>query len=118
MSQKISAYVIAYNEVEKIAAAIKSIQWADEIVLVDSHSTDGTTELAEKLGARVVHVKFEGYGHLRNQAIKACQYEWIFSLDADERCTHEVRDEIKLILGSADSVDAYFVPRRNLFMGK
>lgn len=118
MSQKISAYVIAYNEVEKIAAAIESIQWADEVVLVDSHSTDGTTELAEKLGAKVLHVRFEGYGHLRNQAIKACQYEWIFSLDADERCTQDVKDEIRAIVSSTDSVDAYFVPRRNLFMGK
>jgi len=118
MSQRISAYVIAYNEVEKISAAIESIKWADEIVLVDSHSTDGTTELAEKLGARVVHVNFEGYGPLRNQAIKACQYEWIFSLDADERCTPEVRDEIKTIVNSTNSVDVYFVPRRNFFMGK
>ena len=118
MTRKISAYVIAYNEVDKIAAAIESIQWADEIVLVDSHSTDGTTELAEMLGAGVVHVKFEGYGPLRNQAIKACQHEWVFSLDADERCTPEARDEIKSIINSPDSLDAYFVPRRNLFMGK
>ena len=118
MTSKISAYVIAYNEVEKIAAAIESIQWADEIVLVDSHSTDGTTELAEKLGAKVVHVQFQGYGHLRNEALKACQHDWIFSLDADERCTPEVAQEIREIVNSPDSADVYFVPRRNLFMGR
>lgn len=118
MTPKISVYIIAYNEVEKIKAAIESVQWADEVVLVDSHSTDGTTELAEGLGARVVHVKFQGYGHLRNEALQACKYEWIFSLDADERCTPAVESEIREIISSADSLSAYFVPRRNLFMGR
>ena len=59
--RKISVYIIAYNEVEKIAATIESACWADEIVLVDSHSTDGTSEMAANMGAKVVQVDFKGF---------------------------------------------------------
>ena len=115
---KISAYIIAYNESEKVTATIESVQWADEIVLVDSFSTDGTPDIATRLGARVVQVKFKGFGDLRNQAIDACSHEWIFSLDADERCTPEVAAEIKSIIDQQMPADAYLVPRRNYFMGR
>jgi glycosyltransferase involved in cell wall biosynthesis len=115
---KISVYIIAFNEAEKVAIAIESVQWADEIVLVDSWSTDGTPEIAAKLGARVVQVDFKGFGDLRNQAIAACTHEWIFSLDADERCTPEVADEVRGIANNPQSLDVYRVPRRNYFMGR
>ncbi|MAD78849.1 MAG: alpha-L-glycero-D-manno-heptose beta-1,4-glucosyltransferase [Planctomycetaceae bacterium] len=114
----ITAYVIAYNEVDKIEAAISSVLWADEVILADSHSTDGTTELAERLGARVVQIDFDGFGKLRNEAIAACRGDWIFSLDADERCTAEARDEILRVVGTPSSSDIYKVPRRNWFMGR
>lgn len=109
---KLSVYIIAYNQITKIEAAIKSVLWADEVVVVDSHSTDGTTELAEKLGARVVQVPFRGFGDLRNQAVAACQYDWIFSLDSDERCTPAARDEILSIINSNDALDIYKIPRK------
>lgn len=135
---KISAYIIAYNEEEKIVAAVNSVLWADEVVVVDSHSRDRTAALAEELGARVVQVAFSGFGELRNQAMAACRYPWIFSLDADERCTPAARDEILAIVAAAVSnhrgqevsdhgaphfaaiglADAYYVPRRNFFMGR
>ena len=89
---KISVYIIAFNEIEKIRDCINSVLWADEIVLADSNSTDGTSELATELGAKVIHIPFNGYGDLRNQAIAKCSGEWILSLDSDERCTIEVRD--------------------------
>src|SRR5580704_1048789 len=92
--QKISAYILAFNEAEKVKAAVESVLWADEVVLVDSGSTDGTPEIASGLGARVVQVPFDGFGELRNRAVEACRHDWIFSLDADERCTRPVRDEI------------------------
>ena len=98
--QTISAYILTYNEAEKLKAAAESVLWADEIVVVDSYSTDATAEIATALGARVVQVPFKGFGDLRNRAIEACRCDWIFSLDADERCTAEVRDEIlELIAG-------------------
>lgn len=114
----ISVYIIAYNEAEKIRAAVSSVLWADEIIVVDSYSTDDTVLLAESLGARVVQVDFKGFGDLRNRAIAACSHDWIFSLDSDERCTPEVRDEILEIVQEDTSVDAYYVPRRNFFMGQ
>ncbi len=115
---KISIYIIAYNEAEKVAATIESAKWADEIVLVDSWSTDGTPELAAKLGARVMQVDFKGFGDLRNHAIAACTHEWIFSLDADERCTPEAAAEIRAITKDPNAVDVYWMPRRNFFMGR
>jgi len=116
--QKISAYIIAFNEAEKIKAAVESVLWADEVVVVDSHSTDRTAEIAAGLGARVVQVPFAGFGDLRNRALDACQCEWIFSLDADERCTREVRDEILGLLCTEPAHDLYRVPRRNYMMGR
>ena len=102
---KISVYIIAYNEGEKIRDCINSGLWADEIIVADSHSTDGTTEIASKLGARVIHIPFKGYGDLRNQAISHCTGDWIFSLDSDERCSKEVRDEILELISQGAFAD-------------
>jgi glycosyltransferase involved in cell wall biosynthesis len=118
LMQTISAYILTFNEAEKIKAAVESVLWVDEIVVIDSASTDGTAEIASSLGARVVQIPFRGYGDLRNQAIAACRYEWIFSLDADERCTAAVRDEILALLADTPPYDAYRVPRRNYMMGR
>ena len=114
---KISVYIITYNEVDKIRDCINSILWADEIIVADSNSTDGTTEIAIKLGAKVIHIPFKGYGDLRNQAISNCTGDWIFSLDSDERCTEEVRDEIIALIDNAP-LDIYRIPRKNFFMGR
>ena len=114
---KISACIIAFNEVDKIRDCINSVLWADEIILADSHSSDGTTEIAKELGAKIVHIPFTGYGALRNKAITHCSGEWIFSLDSDERCTIEVRDEILKLINTS-SLEIYYVPRKNFFMGK
>jgi glycosyltransferase involved in cell wall biosynthesis len=116
--QKISAYILTYNEAEKITAAVSSVLWADEVVVIDSFSTDRTAEIATSLGARVVEVPFNGFGELRNRAIEACQYDWIFSLDADERCTQAVRDEILGLLAHSPQHDVYRVPRRSYMMGR
>jgi len=114
---KISVYIIAFNEAEKIRDCINSVLWADEIILVDSYSTDGTSEIALELGAKVVNIPFNGYGDLRNKAITHCNGEWIFSLDSDERCTEEVRDEILKLIEKAYH-DIYLIPRKNFFMGR
>jgi len=114
---EISVYIIAYNEAEKIEDCINSVLWADEIIVADSNSTDGTTEIAENLGAKVIHIPFNGYGALRNEAISYCTKEWILSIDSDERCTQKVRDEI-LSLIKTTSMDIFNIPRKNFFMGK
>jgi len=115
---KISAYIIAYNEEQNIADAVKSVLWADEVVVVDSFSSDRTIEIATELGARVEQVRFEGFGKLRNSAIAATRYEWVFSLDTDERCTDEARDEMLRLAELPNARDAYYTPRRNSFMGQ
>jgi glycosyltransferase involved in cell wall biosynthesis len=116
--QKISAYILTYNEAEKIEAAVASVLWADEVVVVDSFSTDRTAEIATSLGARVVQIEFEGFGDLRNKAVAACRHDWIFSLDADERCTEAVRDEILALMAGEPAHDLYLVPRRSYMMGR
>ena len=73
---KISVYIIAFNESDKIKDCINSVLWADEIIVADSHSTDGTTEIAQELGAKVIHIPFTGYGELRNNAISYCKGEY------------------------------------------
>ena len=113
---KISVYIIAFNEVDKIRDCINSVIWADEIIVADSYSSDGTTEIAEELGAKVVQIKFNGYGDLRNQAISFCSGDWIFSLDSDERCTLLARDEILNVIDN-QVFDIYRIPRKNFFMG-
>lgn len=115
---KVSVYIIAFNEAGKIADTIKSVLWADEIVLADSASTDGTDRIAAEMGARVVQIPFEGFGRLRNCAMAACTHEWVLSIDTDEQCTPEVRDEILGLLAGTPAHDAYLVPRRNYFMGQ
>jgi glycosyltransferase involved in cell wall biosynthesis len=116
--EKISACIIAFNEESKIVAAINSVLWADEVVVIDSFSKDATARLAQELGARVVQVPFNGFGDLRNQAMAACQYPWIFSLDCDERCTQEATDEILDVINNHPKHDAFYMPRRNYFMGR
>ena len=98
MNQKISVFILAYNSEANIGPALESAQWADEIVVIDSHSTDRTGAIAEKHGARVVQIDFEGFGKLRIAGIEHTTHDWIFSLDTDERCTPEARDEILKII--------------------
>jgi len=116
--QKISAYILTFNEAEKIEAAVSSVLWADEVVVVDSFSVDRTPQIARSLGARVVDVQFKGFGDLRNRAIEACNFDWIFSLDADERCTEAVRDEVLAVLAGTPAHEIYRVPRRSYMMGR
>ena len=115
---RISVYIIAFNEADKIEAALQSVGWADEIVVADSFSTDGTAEIAAKYATRVIQVPFEGFGKLRNDTLDQLSGDWIFSLDADERCTEAAAAEIRRIVESADAKDAYHVPRRNFFFGR
>lgn len=93
VAEKISAFLISHNEEKIIAKAIASLYWADEIIVVDGNSTDGTVKLCRELGAKVIEVTGSQGGSLldcRNIALKACQYPWVFFLDADEVCSKEL----------------------------
>ncbi|MDQ6964486.1 MAG: glycosyltransferase family 2 protein [Mariprofundales bacterium] len=113
----VSVYIMTFNEADKIAEAIKSVQWADEVVVVDSFSSDGTDTIAKEMGARLEQVEFRSFGQIRNAAIAACRHPWIFSLDADERCTAAAAEEIAATVANPEA-DAYFVPRRNWYLGR
>jgi len=114
---KLSVYIITFNEADKIAAALQSIAWADEVLVLDSNSSDDTVKIAIEMGATVKQIPFTTFGKLRNDAIASCKHDWVFSLDADERCTPAAKAEILHVL-SQPSADAYYVPRRNWFMGR
>lgn len=115
---KISVYVLTFNEEDKIEEALKTVTWADEIVVADSYSTDRTVEIASRYTSRIEQIPFAGFGKLRNEAVSRCSHEWIFSLDADERCTPEVRNEVLSTVARPAAADAYLVPRRNFFLGR
>lgn len=115
---RISVYIIAYNEADKIEAALASVTWADEIVVADSDSTDATVEIARRYTDRVIQVPFEGFGRLRNDVLTQLTGDWVFSLDADERCTEAAAAEIRRVIESDGAHDAYLVPRRNFFFGR
>jgi len=114
---KLSAIVIAKNEAHNIAACLDSLAFCDERIVVDSGSNDGTVKIAESKGARVVHHDFEGFGAQKNFALSLAQGEWLLSLDADERVSKELADEImKAIMHPA--ADACEMPRLSSFCGR
>lgn len=116
---KISATIITFNEAAKIADAIKSASWANEILVVDSESTDDTREIAESLGAKVIVNKWPGFPAQKNFAAQSAEHDWIFSLDADEVVSERLRNEI-LALKSGDEstlADGYRIPRLSYYMG-
>ena len=114
----ISAVVIAYNDEPNMRACLESIAWADEIIVVDSYSTDATERISREYTDQVYQHGFHGFGRLRNEAVAHATHDWVFSLDTDERATPELRDEIRQVLAAGPEAEAYFVPRKNFFLGR
>ena len=98
----VSAFVIAFNEEENIRDCIQSVSFCDEVLVVDSFSTDRTVEIAESLGARVIQNTFDGYREQKTFALSKTTHEWVFNIDADERVNSELRKNIVDVLGRAD----------------
>jgi glycosyltransferase involved in cell wall biosynthesis len=115
---KVSVVVIAYNDEPNMRACLESVAWADELIVVDSHSTDATEKISREFTDKVYQHDFHGFGKLRNDAVAHATHDWVFSLDTDERATPEIRDEIRRVLAEGPACDAYFVPRRNYFLGR
>jgi glycosyltransferase involved in cell wall biosynthesis len=117
---KISATIITFNEAENIRAACESVVWADEIVVVDSESTDATREIAAACGARVIVRAWAGFAAQKQFAADLAAHEWVFSLDADERVSAELRASIEDLLYTPDAqlADGYRVARRSFYMGR
>src|SRR6266566_8025710 len=117
---KITATIITFNEEENIRAACESVSWADEIVVVDSESTDSTTELALQCGARVITRKWPGFAAQKQFAVEQASHEWIFSLDADERVSEELKASIEALRRKSDEerADGYLISRRSFYMDR
>jgi glycosyltransferase involved in cell wall biosynthesis len=95
---KLSIYVIAYNDEPNMRACLESVAgWGDELIVVDSHSTDRTAAISREFTDKVCQVDFHGFGRLRNKAVALTTHEWVFSLDSDERMTPELREEIRQV---------------------
>ncbi len=116
---KLTAIIPTGNEIHNIEVVIGSVDFADEILVVDSFSTDGTYEKALELGTKVIRREYQYSASQKNWAIPQAKYEWILLVDADERVTPELKAEILEILSQPDpKIVAYWIGRINNFMGE
>jgi glycosyltransferase involved in cell wall biosynthesis len=117
---RITATIITLNEAENIRAACESVAWADEILVVDSESTDTTRAIAAQCGARVIVNPWPGFSAQKQFAVDAASHDWIFSLDADERISTELQSSIAALRDRSNSInlDGYRVARRAFYMGR
>ncbi len=117
MPESLSAVVITCNAARQLPACLESVAFADEIVVVDSGSQDDTVEVAQRLGARVIHQDWLGYGPQKRFAASAAANRWVLSLDADERVSATLREAMRREL-QAPRYAAYRMARRNRFLGR
>lgn len=114
----LSVVIITHNEEDNIKECLESVQWADEIIVVDSDSTDKTEEICMAFGVHFIKEPWKGFALQKNSAIEKATQNWILSLDADERVTPELRAEITAVLGNNNPKDGYFIARKNFFLGR
>ena len=115
---KVSVTIITFNEAANIAAALESVRWADEIIVVDSESMDDTTTIAQRYTDRVLVRPWPGYVAQKNFAAQHATNDWIFSLDADERVTPALASEIQALLQNEPAAAGYRVPRVTFHLGR
>jgi glycosyltransferase involved in cell wall biosynthesis len=116
MSAGLSVVLIVKNEAARLEACLASVAWADEIVVLDSGSTDGTVAIARRFTDKVVSAEWSGFGALKNKALGLATRDWILSLDADEQVSPELREEIQQAMRG--SRDGYEIPRLSYYCGR
>lgn len=114
----LSVVIVTHNEENNIRAALESAEWADEIVVLDSFSTDRTVEIAREYTDRVYQEEWRGFSGQKSRAVTLAVNDWVFVLDADERITGELADEIRGIMQEGPGRDGYYCPRKNHFAGR
>lgn len=115
----ISVYIVAKNEADRIGRAIRSvIYWADEVIVIDSGSTDDTVAVAEQLGARVVFHEWPGYGPQKRFAEDQCRNDWLLMLDADEEVSPHLAEEIQDVFKLPVNVDAFKMKVTDMLPGE
>ena len=115
---KITGIIPTYNEEINIEAAIDSLSFVDELIIIDSYSTDKTVALANAKGVRLVQREFDDFSSQKNYAINLAKHSWVFILDADERIPSLLKKEIQTELTKTDTSAAYWIKRSNIFMNK
>jgi len=115
---KISACIITLNEEENIGDAIESLAWADEIVVVDSGSTDKTVEIAKDIGAKTYFQEWLGFGKQKQFAVEKCSNDWVFSLDADERVSTDLDALISKLKSERPDADGFRISRLTYYMNR
>lgn len=118
MRASISVAIITLNEEERIRACLESVKWADEIVVCDSGSTDRTLAVAAEYSAKTYHDEWRGFAGHKNLAVERTSNPWVLVVDADERVTPALREEIERLLVDPEALDGYLVPRRSYFLGQ
>jgi glycosyltransferase involved in cell wall biosynthesis len=115
-----SVLILTLNEEINIAECIDSVSWSDDIVVFDSHSSDRTIEIAESKGARIVKREFDNWSAHQNWAVSNIDFahDWVFYIDADERCDGKLVEELTALQGQAGGCAAYQVRRKDYFMGR
>lgn len=113
----LSVILITKNEIKNIQACLESIKWADEIIVVDSGSTDGTQAVCQQFGCKLVHADWQGFGIQKQRALDLASHDWVLSIDADERVSDELKQEILGAIQQSE-VDAYELPRSSSYCGK
>ena len=116
----VSVVIITKNEEENIARTLESVRWAEERIVVDSGSTDRTTEIARQRGATIFEEEWKGYAAQKNSAIAKASCDWVLSLDADEQVSPDLAENIRRITsaGGSTPINGYFIARRNFFLGR
>jgi glycosyltransferase involved in cell wall biosynthesis len=114
----LSVAIITLNEEANLAHTLESVRWADEIVIVDAGSSDGTAAIAASYGARFVTQPWRGFAAQKNHALGLCTSDWLLSLDADEVVSPELAASIQKVIAGPPAHTAYALPRRNLFLGR
>ena len=115
---KLTVTVITLNEAENIGPALESVSWADEIIVVDSHSTDDTAAVARRYASRVEVRDWPGYSAQKNYAAEMASNDWILSIDADERVTPELAAEIRALAAGTPQARGYRIPRVTWYLGR
>ena len=115
---RLSAFLITHDEERNLPACLESLRGlADEIVVLDDGSADRTAEIARGAGARVELRAFDDFGHQKQAALELTRGEWVLSIDADERVTPALADEIRRVIGQPDAADGYWVRRELVYLG-
>lgn len=116
---KLTTIILTKNEEDMIADCIDSVSFSDEILVIDSQSIDRTTDIAKHMGARVIETKSDSFAERRNAGLKAAKHEWIFYIDADERVSKSLQENIKKILGEKIDINiaGYKIIRLNYYLG-